>query len=627
MLCPERSFVRSLLVVLPLASLASPWLTTPAQAYIDLAPTLAKIISDSKKIALVEVVGFSREKSVLVLKEVLALKGEISPDPIVHVVASGQRATIPRPILQWALPGARGVLFSARSVALVCLGQGWYQVHSPGNGPWTLGKDRPDLPLAYYGTVSRLVESVGLMTAGKDAVLTVVAHGADNEGASFDLALNRTSVPGLVRVERIRANAKMPPMVMAASANPAYIIGPGPVDDGDLPALLAKLNASDPMVCAEAANDLRCLGRKARAAAAPLAELLQHAVPQVRLSAAAALVRIDPKDARALKVLAQGLQSADRAERREAAKAAGLAGPGAAALAEKLAGMLNDPDEPLRIIALQAISMLGPAAAKAAQSLTPLLDDPELVIDAADALGRIGAPARPALKRLARMLSAKEPAVRWAAVRAMSQIGGEDARPAVDFMVRALRDASEVEGYNMMIYLALLGPVAKDAAPTVRSTRIKHPLLPSATLWAMESDKSLPWAGRGRFGPPGPGGPGGEGPDLGSLIYEAFVHELGERLRPSARLLARKIMDGTAGDVPAWGYKILATCPDMAIDVLAPHLADNDIAMRERAAVALGYMGPAAAPGIGRVETALGKAATDREKRLIAWCLREISRQ
>jgi hypothetical protein len=142
----------------------------------------------------------------------------------------------------------------------------------------------------------------------------------------------------------------------------------------------------------------------------------------------------------------------------------------------------------------------------------------------------------------------------------------------------------------------------------------------------MEADKSLPWAGRGRFGPPGPG-PGGEGPDLGSLVYEAFVHELGERLRPSARLLARKIMDGTAGDVPTWGYKILATCPDMAIDLLAPHLADNDIMMRERAAVALGYMGAAAAPGIDRVRAALGKAATDREQRLLAWCLREISRE
>jgi hypothetical protein len=619
--------VRSLLVVSLSACLLFLWLTSPAQAYIDLAPTLAKIISESKKIALVEVVAFSREKRVVVLKEVLALKGEISSNPLVHVVASGGRPTIPRPILQWASPGARAVLFSARNIALVCLGQGWYQVHSPGNGPWTLGKDRPDLPLAYYGTVSRLVESVGLMTAGKDAVLTVVAHGADNEGASFDLALNRASVPGLVRVERIRASAKMPPMVMAASANPAYVVGPGPVDEGDLPALVAKLDTADPMVSAEAANDLRCLGRKAGAAAVPLAELLQHTVPQVRLSAAAALVRIDPKDARALTVLSRGLQSANPAERREAARATGLAGPGAAALAAKLAGLLQDPDEPLRVVALQAISMLGPAAADAAQTVTPLLDDPELAIDAADALGRIGAPARPALQRLAQMLSVKEPAVRWAAVRAMSQIGGEHAHPAVDFMVRALRDASEVDGYNIMIYLALLGPVAKDAAPTVRNTRIKHPLLPSATLWAMELDKSLPWAGRGRFGPPGPGGPGGEGPDLGSLVYEAFVHELGERLRPSARLLARKIMDGTAGDVPAWGYKILATCPATAIDLLAPHLADKDIAMRERAAVALGYMGAAAAPGIDRVKAALSKAATDREQRLLAWCLREISRE
>ena len=45
------------------------------------------------------------------------------------------------------------------------------------------------------------------------------------------------------------------------------------------------------------------------------------------------------------------------------------------------------------------------------------------------------------------------------------------------------------------------------------------------------------------------------------LIYESYVHELGARLRPAARLLARKIMDGTAGDVPDWGYKILTCAP------------------------------------------------------------------
>ena len=311
------------------------------------------------------------------------------------------------------------------------------------------------------------------------------------------------------------------------------------------------------------------------------------------------------------------------AERREAVKDIGLAGPAAGRLVGKVAPLLKDPDESMRITALQAISMLGPAAAQAAGAVAPLLDDPDLAIDAADALGRIGSAARPAMKRLAEMLSANQPAIRWAAVRAMSQIGGEEARPAVDFMVRSLRNATEVEGYNMMIYLALLGPVAKDAAPTIRSVRIKNPVLPSATAWAIESDRTLPWLGRGGFGPGGPGG--GQGPDIGVLIYEAYVHELGDRLRPAARLLAQKIVEGTAGNVPAWGYKILTCAPDEVIKILTSRLDDNDVVKRERVTVALGHMGAAAAPGIDRVKAAISKASTDHEKRLLAWCLREIS--
>jgi len=614
--------LRNLLVVAPLALLS---LATPSQAYVDLAPTLSKLISDSTKIALVEVTEFNRETRGLALKEVRVLKGEESSAPIRHAVAPAEGAAIPRQILQWASPGARGIMFQSRNTALVCVGQGWYQVRNSGSGPWKLGKDRPDLPLTYYGSVSRLADGIAAMVAGKDAVLTVVAHGADNEGASFDLALNRHSLPALVRVQRIRGTMTMPPMVMAASANPAYMIGPGAVDEGDVPVLIEKLKSSDAMVRSEAADDLRCLGGKAGAAAAPLAGLLNDATPRVRLSAAAALLQINPKDVRSVEVLARSLESADLAERRDAAKATGLAGAAAAPLAAKLAGLLKDPDESMRITALQAVSMLGPAAAEAAGAVMPLLDDLELATDAADALGRIGAAARPALKRLAQMLSANQPAVCWAAVRAMSQIGGEEARPAVDFMVRTLPRATEVEGYNMMIYLALLGPVAKDAAPAIRSSRIKNPFLPSATLWAIESDKRLPWGQGGRFGMPGPGGPGGTDP--ATLAYEAYVHELGDRLRPTARLLAQKIMDATAGDVPAWGYKILACGPDEALTILAPHLASDDLVMRERAAVGLAYMGAAAAPAVDRVQAALSKASSEREKRLLAWCLREISRE
>ena len=600
-------------------------LTSPAHGYVDLAPTLAKVISDSKKIVVVEVVEFNRQTRVLVLKEIRSLKGESSAELIRHELSTSAGAAIPRQIVQWAAPGARGVLFASRNTALVCVGQGWYQVRRADSEPWKLGKDRPDLPLAYYGAVSRLTDSIALMLAGKEAVITAVAHGADNEGASFDLALNRCNLPGLVRVQRIRANMQMPGMVMAASANPAYLIGEGPVDEGDLSARIESLRSPDAMVRMEAADDLRCLGRKAGSASAPLAELLGDPSPRVRLSAAAAILQINPKEVRALEVLARGLQSTDLAQRRDAVKYIGSAGPAAAPLVDKLAKLLTDPDESMRIVALQSISTLGPAAAQAAAAVAPLLDDTELAIDAADALGRIGSAARPAMKRLAQMLSANQPAVRWAAVRAMSQIGGEEARPAVDFMIRSLRGATEAEGYNMMIYLALLGPVAKDAAPVIRSVRIKNPVLPSATAWAIESDKTLPWLGRGRFGGPGPGGPGGgEGPDIATLIYEAYVHELGDRLRPAARLLAGKIVDGTAGNVPQWGYKILTCSPEEVIAILSPCLADTDLVKRERATVALGHMGAAAAPGVDRVQAAISRASTDHEKRLLAWCLREI---
>jgi len=623
---PTPLFVKSLLVALAWMYL---WPAAPVLSYIDLAPTLSKIITESDRIALAEVVQYSREKCVVVLKEVHTMKGASSPDLIRHRVGPPGGGAIPRQIMQWATPGARCVLFSSPTTTLVCLGQGWYQVHALGAGAWTLGTDRPDLPLAYYGTVSRLADSIASMLNGKNATLTVVAFGANDEGASFDLALNRQALPALVRVQRIRANLKMPSAVVAVSANPAYLLGIGPVDEADLPALLEKLRHADALERAEAANDLRCLGSKAGAAAAPLAELLGDSAPCVRFSAAAALLCIAPPNMRAVETLAQGLGSAELAVRRESARAAGLSGQAASPLADKLAALLKDPDESVRLTALQALSLLGPAAGSAAGAVTPLLDEPAWAIDAADALGRIGAPARPALKRLAQMLSSDQAAVRWAAVRAMSQIGGEDAHPAVEFMIRTLPGATEVEGYNIMIYLALLGPVAADALPVIRSVRIKNPVLPSATQWAIAPDKSFPWQGGGRFGMPGPGGPGFHGGpgDIALYIYEAFIHELGDRLRPVAGVLARKIMDGTAGDVPAWGYKILACDTDAALGILSPHLAGNDLHMRERATVALGCMGKAAAPAKEQIKAALSKAPTEREQRLLKWCLREVERQ
>ena len=102
------------------------------------------------------------------------------------------------------------------------------------------------------------------------------------------------------------------------------------------------------------------------------------------------------------------------------------------------------------------------------------------------------------------------------------------------------------------------------------------------------------------------------------------MHELGDRLEPQARALVKMIVAGTAGDVPEWAYKMLARFPEQSLAVLTPCLKDKELTKRERAAVALGYMGRAAAAARPRVTLALKGAHDEREQRLLKWCHREI---
>jgi HEAT repeat protein len=277
------------------------------------------------------------------------------------------------------------------------------------------------------------------------------------------------------------------------------------------------------------------------------------------------------------------------------------------------------------------------------------------------------------------MLLASDRSVQWAAIRAISQIGGEGSSPAVKFMLDELPTASHVEQYNMMIYFALLGSDAREASSTLRDFRaMMNPMLKPATLWAIDPEANFPWvmnmgfpfggpggpsgpqfanapAGQGGAKesnekgdvnrvatapvsapgtPNGPGSPGagfrgppmgmGDGPDLARYIFEAYFIELGERLTPSVRKLANTILDGREGNIPTWGYKLLNCAPAEAVKILAPNLKDESLAKRERAAVALGYMRQSAESAHEQVQKALAAAANEQEKRLMQWCLREI---
>ena len=590
------------------------WLATTGNAYVDMAPTIGRVVREAEAIALVEVDRINAEKGIVILKKVHDFKGDLSGNRFKHRLVRANETVIDRPIADWAEPSRRAVLFLSGKTALVCLGQGWYQVSSGSDGWWQIGATRPDLPLAYYGTVSRLSEAIESMLAGKHAVITALPHGGDQESASFDLALNRASLPGLAKVHRFRAHLGMPQVAMglSMSAESGLLIGPGPAGVEEIPALRKKLQSIDPTTRAESAADLGSLGGKAAVAIDDLAKLLNDPSPMARMSAAAALLRITPSDRRGAEILAKGLASKDISTRRHAARAAGLAGPAASPLVPKLAEMLSDSDPLNRRIALQAIATLGPAAASALDRVLPLLDQPETASDAADTLGRFGPAAQTALTPLSKLLADAAPAKRWAAVRAMSQIGGADAAPAVKFIVRELRTASEADTYNMMLYLSLLGPVAKEAIPAIQSARLMNPFLRQTTIWAINPGPDLPW-----FGPMGQA-------NVAQWVLESYAHELGDHIKPVAMTIARKIMEGTAGNVPTWGYKMMARFSADTLAILTPGLRDADKAKRERTAVAIGYMGSSAAAARPEVAKALAACRDEREQRLLKWCLREI---
>jgi hypothetical protein len=216
-----------------------------------------------------------------------------------------------------------------------------------------------------------------------------------------------------------------------------------------------------------------------------------------------------------------------------------------------------------------------------------------------------------------------------------------------------------------MIYFSLLGPVARDAVPAIQNFNIKNPVLPSSTQWAI-APNTFPGlnagggfgggrGGRGGGGPGGPGGgggfaggPGGGGPGggpggpggpnggggfaggpggpggggmggLNDLMYASYVRELGPRLAALAPQLATRIMDDSAGAVPEWGYELLNADANASLQILTPFLKHNDMLIRERAAVAIGYMGEAGAPAKAQVTAALNSAPNEKEKRVMQW--------
>ncbi len=124
---------------------------------------------------------------------------------------------------------------------------------------------------------------------------------------------------------------------------------------------------------------------------------------------------------------------------------------------------LADPDPRRREEALARLGDLGPETPAVVQALVAALGDEDLYLRgaAALALGRIGAPAVPALTQA---LQGPRSEVRWSAAIALGRVGSP-ALVALPALTKALTDASEHVRQAAAVALGGLGPSARSAAP------------------------------------------------------------------------------------------------------------------------------------------------------------------
>src|SRR5260370_34892535 len=108
-----------LLVCLVITSWA---LATPVKAFIDLAPSLGKLMHDSNIILVLEVEKVSQEKRAIIFKKVADLKGKHDGKEIKIQIRDGWTPRNTKIMMDWATPGKTAIFFINGTVGYLCIG-------------------------------------------------------------------------------------------------------------------------------------------------------------------------------------------------------------------------------------------------------------------------------------------------------------------------------------------------------------------------------------------------------------------------------------------------------------------------------------------------------------------------
>jgi HEAT repeat protein len=479
--------MKRLLLTVPVVLAA----VTPASAYIAAMPTLGKIITDSRHIAVLEVDKVSREKQVVIFKKVADLKGKGSADVVKHKLTDGFHPRQARTILDWAEPGSIAVSFqNGERTAVTCIGDYWYECAVNEIPWWNMTTGRPELSYAYRGSSRKLTEHVTAMLAGRETVITALkdrlfirlpgpGRWIERKPENWD-AYEAVCARRLMRgtnwpLCRIKASLKMPNTAHELIRDSDLIVGDGPAGAEDVPALVKALKHEDPRVRIEAAEDLGLLGPTAAAAVPELLRLCQQdASPLLRIEAARSVASIEPKNEAALPLLIEALQNKAAKVRQRAAERLGDLGPNSKSAVTALIETLKDPEPAVSWAAIDALGQIGPDAEKAVPGLVEMLSDVSARGAAVDALGQIGRKAQSAIAALEKVVRGDDVTIRWAAASSLVRIGGPGIKTGVRYLLETAthnRERNWTDAYNI-----LMAPTSREALPVLLDV-VRDPLI------------------------------------------------------------------------------------------------------------------------------------------------------
>lgn len=385
-------------------------------------------------------------------------------------------------------------------------------------------------------------------------------------------------------------------------------------DDGAVEKLIRDLQADKPAVRTHAAAELARIGPEAAEAVPALIEALDSDSLALKNEVLSALEHIGPSARAAVPALADLLKAKDSRLFMPAANALGSIGHDSAAATPHLAEFLTSADERIAVTAAYALARILPGDATELATAVPVLvkalhSKHRLIQgEATRGLMLIGPAAVPQLAELVGNFAQDPQSAASAAATLRSM--GPAAYPALPALIQALASRHDLVVTHAADAIGAIGPTAKDSLSELQKLLAsEHPLLRTHAAHNV-----------GRLGPAAAPAIG----DLEKLLQDKDMNvrreaaqalgQIGRSAKSAVPGLIAALKDEAQPVVIAAAHA-LARMGSEAVSALVPLVKDRQLG--RWAVVILSEAGPAAAPAVSALRSALGKADDDFAKDIL----------